>query len=240
LRYFRNCSHLAHASAERPCSLPDNRDTSRLMLPDLPQAPSDAGAPSNLLRLPLRPRTHPSAVRAMADPFSAALIAQLPGLRRYATALAGNASTADDLVQDSIERALRRAGSLQNLDRMASWLRAILHNIFIDDLRRTPGRVARVDISDMENHTELSVTPDKDALHLDIVRAVNRLTYEHRQILLLAGLEGLSYAEIAGELDLPIGTVMSRLARAREKLRNLLEHGESSQFSASPEGGRNE
>ena len=204
------------------------------------QAPSDAGAPSNLLHLPVRPRTHPSAVRPMTDPFSAALIAQLPGLRRYATALAGNASTADDLVQDCIERALRRAGSLQSVDRMASWLRAILHNIFIDDLRRAPSRVSRVDIFEMENHAELSVTPDTDSLHLDIVRAVDRLSFEHRQILLLAGLEGLSYAEIAGELDLPIGTVMSRLARAREKLRNMLENAGPSQFSASPEGGRNE
>lgn len=220
--------------------MPDNRDTSRRSLSDVQKTSGDDSAPSNLLRLPVRPRTQPSAVHAMADPFSAALIAQLPGLRRYATALAGNASTADDLVQDSIERALRRAGSLQHVDRMASWLRTILHNIFVDGLRRAPGRIARVDISDMENRAELSVTPDTDSLHLDIMRAVNRLSYEHRQILLLAGLEGLSYAEIAAELDLPIGTVMSRLARARERLRNILEQGESSQFSASPEGGRNE
>lgn len=220
--------------------MPDKRDTSRRVLSDVPQTPGDDGAPSNLLRLPVRPRTQPPAVRAMADPFSAALIAQLPGLRRYATALAGNASVADDLVQDSIERALRRAGSLHSVDRMASWLRTILHNIFVDELRRAPGRIARVDISDMENHAELSVTPDTDSLHLDIIRAVNRLSYEHRQILLLAGLEGLSYAEIAAELDLPIGTVMSRLARARERLRNILEQNEPSRFSASPEGGRNE
>jgi DNA-directed RNA polymerase specialized sigma24 family protein len=102
--------------------------------------PSHASAQSNLLRLPVRPRTQPSTVHAMADSFSAALIAQLPGLRRYAIALAGNASTADDLVQDCIERALRRASSLQSMDRIASWLRAILHNIFIDELRRAPGR----------------------------------------------------------------------------------------------------
>jgi RNA polymerase sigma-70 factor (ECF subfamily) len=97
-----------------------------------------------------------------------------------------------------------------------------------------------VDISEMENHKELSVTPNTDALHLDILRAVNQLTFEHRQILLLAGLEGLSYAEIAAELDLPIGTIMSRLARAREKLRHILENDESSRFSAAPEGGRND
>jgi RNA polymerase sigma-70 factor (ECF subfamily) len=193
-----------------------------------------------MIHLPVRARKQSQPVTPMADPFSATLIAQLPGLRRYATALAGNASAADDLVQDCIERALRRRGSLQSLDRMASWLRSILHNAFIDEIRRAPARVARVDISEMENHAALSVTPDADALHLDMVRAVNQLTVEHRQIVLLAGLEGLSYAEIAAELDLPIGTVMSRLARAREKLRNLLEHDGFSQRSAAPEGGRNE
>jgi RNA polymerase sigma-70 factor, ECF subfamily len=220
--------------------LPDKRDTSRQFVSNVQEPTFQTTAQSNLLRLPVRPRAQPSAVRSMADPFSAALISQLPGLRRYATALAGNPSLADDLVQDCIERALRRAGSLQSLDRMASWLRAILHNIFIDELRRAPGRIARVDISDMENHAELSVTPDTDALHLDIVRAVNQLSYEHRQILLLAGPEGLSYAEIAAELDLPIGTVMSRLARARGKLRNMLEQKESSHRSVAPEGGRND
>src|SRR5689334_19494640 len=102
---FHNCLHLAHASAERPCSLPDRYDTLRPLPSDVPKIPSQASAPSNLLRLPVRPRTQPSTVHAMADSFSAALIAQLPGLRRYAIALAGNASAADDLVQDCIERA---------------------------------------------------------------------------------------------------------------------------------------
>lgn len=157
------------------------------------------------------------------DPFSAALIAHLPQLRRYARALSRSATAADDLVQDCIERALRRAKTLQNLDLMASWLRAILHNIFIDEIRRKSGRGSAVDIEELDRNGTHSVSSDRDAQHLDIVRAVNRLGFEHRQILLLVAVEGLSYSEIAAELDLPIGTVMSRLARGREKLRMMLE-----------------
>ncbi len=169
------------------------------------------------------PRAGGPAAGVMRDAFSAALVAQLPRLRRYARALTGSASAADDLVQDCIERALRRADTLQSPERMASWLRSILHNIFIDQIRRRPARVTTVDVTEVDADVSLSVSPDSGAASLDIVRAVNRLTHEHRQILLLAGLEGLSYSEIAAELGLPLGTVMSRLARAREKFRLMLD-----------------
>ncbi len=172
--------------------------------------------------------------RMTRDPFSAALVAQLPRLRRYATALTGNAAAADDLVQDCIERALRRADTLHSPEKMASWLRSILHNIFIDQIRRRPARGSTVDITEMDGDAELSVSPDGSAAQFDIVRAVNRLSHEHRQVLLLAGLEGLSYSEIATELELPIGTVMSRLARARERLRHMLDPD-----WAADEGGHN-
>lgn len=170
-----------------------------------------------------RSATPDHAVESARDPFSAALIAHLPQLQRYARALSGSAPAADDLVQDCIERALRRAKTLQNLNVMASWLRAILHNIFIDEIRRNSARGSAVDIDELDRNGTHAIPADRDAQHLDIVRAVNRLGFEHRQILLLVAVEGLSYSEIAAELDLPIGTVMSRLARAREKLRMMLE-----------------
>lgn len=152
--------------------------------------------------------------------FADSLIAQLPALRRYATALTGSINSADDLVQDCIERALRQSHTLQDPQRIGGWLRAILHNLFIDDIRRRRARGTDVDIADMEQQIA-DAAPD--TLHVDFRRAVSRLSAEHRQVLLLAGLEGLSYREIAAELGLPIGTVMSRLARARERLRNLLD-----------------
>ncbi len=158
--------------------------------------------------------------------FSDDLIAELPALRRYARALVGNASRADDLVQDCIERALRQQRSLRDGRRISGWLRSILHNLYVDDLRRRKSRGFEEDIADLVDDFSLSVPAEDHGRFSDLVTAMNTLSVEHRQILLLVGLEGLSYREVAAELDVPIGTVMSRLARAREKLRAVLERGE--------------
>jgi RNA polymerase sigma-70 factor (ECF subfamily) len=155
--------------------------------------------------------------------FANDLIAHLPALRRYATGLAGRAAEADDLVQDCIERALRRQDGLQQRDRMGAWLRSILHHIFIDDLRRRRLGGTMVDVRDLEDDLALSTPPADRAGMGDFYAAVMRLSLEHRQILLLVGVEGLSYREVAAELGVPIGTVMSRLARARERLREALD-----------------
>jgi RNA polymerase sigma-70 factor (ECF subfamily) len=155
------------------------------------------------------------------DPFAAALIAQLPRLRRYATALVGNAGAADDLVQDCIERALRRSSTLQDPRRMAAWLRSILHNLHIDEVRRRRDLTNGVEITEMEN--ALSIAPEDRGASIDFLRAFQGLSPEHKQVLLLAGIEGLNYREIGEELQIPIGTVMSRLARARERLRSAVE-----------------
>jgi len=158
-----------------------------------------------------------------ADDFSLNLIEQLPGLRRYAAALVGNASLADDLVQDCIERALKRRGSLRESKRMGAWLRSILHNLYVDEFRRRRGEGIEAELASVENDVAVSALPDDSSMRIDFVRAFNRLSVEHRQILLLVGLEGLSYRDISTELNVPIGTVMSRLARARERLREALD-----------------
>src|SRR5579863_4496273 len=157
--------------------------------------------------------------------FADALVLQLPSLRRYAVALVGNAALADDLVQDSIERALRQAAQLRELNRMPGWLRRILHNLYIDDIRRNRSKGGQEDIADFSDHPELSVEATDGLSNRDFVRAMNALSPEHRQILLLVGLEELSYRDISDELGIPIGTVMSRLARARERLRGLMQDG---------------
>jgi len=153
--------------------------------------------------------------------FTLALTAQLPALRRYATVLVGNRTAADDLVQDCIERALRQADKLDQPERIGAWLRAILHNLYIDELRRRSRQGFTVDLTDLETAAH---SPASDpAVAMDMERALARLSFEHRQILLLVGLEGLNYREVADELAMPVGTVMSRLARAREKLRETME-----------------
>ena len=154
--------------------------------------------------------------------FGRALIEALPTLRRYATGLCGNQALADDLVQDGIERALQRFTQLQSLDRIGPWLRAIIYHLYIDEVRRRRNRGTGVDVDEMANDLAFS-TPARDGSDMaDLVRATARLTPEHRQMLILAGVEELSYREIADELAVPIGTVMSRLARARAALRTLL------------------
>jgi RNA polymerase sigma-70 factor (ECF subfamily) len=161
------------------------------------------------------------------EPIEKALIEHLPGLRRYATALTGSASAADDLVQDCIERALRRWATLQDRQRLAAWLRSILHNLYLDEKRRGRSRGIGVDLTEMDNDLALSALPEDRTVATDLTRAMSRLSAEHRQILLLVGLEGLSYREIADELSIEIGTVMSRLARARDRLRQIMDEGEN-------------
>jgi len=154
---------------------------------------------------------------------AAAMIAQLPALRRYAVALSGNATLADDLVQDGIERALNRAGTLQQPERLGAWLRSIVHNLYLDEIRRRRVRGVVVDMADMANDLALSTAPASHSGMAELTRAMATLSVEHRQILVLAGVEELSYREIADELSIPLGTVMSRLARARGALRSALD-----------------
>ena len=161
------------------------------------------------------------------DPFATALIAHLPRLRRYAAALVGSVSVADDLVQDCVERALRRAETLHDPQRMGGWLRSILLHLYMDMVRVQRSRGIGIELTQIDNDLALSVPPTDRGATIDFIRALNGLSVEHRQILLLVGLEGLNYREIAEELGIPMGTVMSRLARARERLRNALEKEEN-------------
>jgi|SRR5690348_6267190 RNA polymerase sigma-70 factor, ECF subfamily len=165
----------------------------------------------------------PAAAVTRTPAFAEALVGQLPALRRYAMALVGNAALADDLVQDCIERALGQEAQLREQQRLRGWLRRILYHLYIDEIRRNRRRGREQDIDELADHLELSApAPDNSAMK-DFVQAVNRLSAEHRQILLLVSVEELSYREIAEELEVPLGTVMSRLARARERLRELMQ-----------------
>ena len=177
-------------------------------------------------REPVLPRQNRYQAAVTHSPaFSDALVAQLPALRRYAMALAGNSALADDLVQDCIERALGQQAQLRESERLAGWLRRILYHLYIDEIRRGKRRGREQDITEMTDRLELSApAPDNSAMR-EFIHAVNRLSVEHRQILLLVSVEELSYREIADELEIPLGTVMSRLARARERLRDLMQSG---------------
>lgn len=155
----------------------------------------------------------------MADPSE--MLAWLPRLRRYARVLRRSREDADDLVQDTLERAWSRAGLWQGVSDMRSWLFSIMHNLHVDGLRR--GRLDMVDLDD--EPPELPVAaPQSDRLVMrDLGAALESLPPEQREVVLLVALEGMAYAEVAQTLDIPIGTVMSRLSRGRERLRAHLD-----------------
>jgi len=152
----------------------------------------------------------------------AAIIDQLPRLRRHAFSMLYSRADAEDLVQDCVEIALLKQASLQDHAKLRAWLFSILNNLFLMWFRARGRRGATLPIEDFADHVAASVPPDDRASAIDLARAMAKLSPTHRQILLLLNVEGLTYQQIADMLDLPPGTVMSRLARARRRLRALL------------------
>ncbi len=136
-----------------------------------------------------------------------------------------DATLADDLTQATLEKALRRSGQLRDETRILPWMMAILANAFRDHLR---ARRETVDLDDLaETLASDDPTPEEAWRSRDIVRRVRRevarLPAAHRQVVTLVDIEGCSYAEVGGILGVPVGTVMSRLCRARQALRQRLE-----------------
>ena len=150
--------------------------------------------------------------------FSLELIALLPRLRRYARTLAPDRFAADDLVQDTLERAWTRHRQWRPGTDLRAWLFAIMHNRRVDIARGDRLVVPAIDAEP----PELPTAPPGPIDGLDLQRAYDRLSSEHREVLLLVGVEQLSYDEAAQALGVPIGTVMSRLSRARGRLRDEL------------------
>ncbi|AJW97474.1 MULTISPECIES: RNA polymerase sigma factor [Burkholderia] len=154
------------------------------------------------------------------------LIDHVPRLRRYARALIHNRELADDLVQDTLERALRHTEQFQAGTDLRAWLFTIMHNVFANQARRPGARAEHVSMDDDEALPEAALAVSSGATRSlevrDLDYALQRLPVDQRQVVLLVGLEELSYAEVALALGIPVGTVMSRLSRGRERLRALM------------------
>ena len=146
---------------------------------------------------------------------------QIPGLRRYACSLLRDSVTADDLVQDCLERAISRWHQRRADGNVRTWLFTILHNLAINRMRQTARRGPHIPVEDADD-TALAGDPMQESgLHQrDIVDAVDRLPEDQRAVLLLISVEDMSYADAAKTLGVPLGTVMSRLSRARARLRD--------------------
>lgn len=152
---------------------------------------------------------------------SRAIIAELPRLRRYARAMLGDRAAADDLVQDTLERAWSRFAQWRAGSDLRAWLFGIMHNLRVDQLRR--GSLPTHSLDDDAHDVPTRATQSDRLEVMDLESALRQLPDDQREVLLLVGLEEMSYAEIAAALGIPIGTVMSRLSRGRERLRQIME-----------------
>lgn len=189
-------------------------------------------SPAYLLVIRMRPASEPAAAKATTT--EAKNVAQadetvlehIPALRRYARSLTGNTAEADDLVQESLSRALARrskkgeeAGAIRNL---RAYLFTILHNAHVDRLGERRRWSYSLPAEVLENRLA-QPAPQYSQLELsDLAEALQRLPEEQRQAVLLVGYEGMAYKDAAQVLDVPIGTVMSRLSRGREALRRMM------------------
>lgn len=152
---------------------------------------------------------------------SAPLLTWVPRLRRYARALVRNLDDADDLVQDTLERALSKTSYWHDVGDMRAWLFSIMHNLHVDCVRKPVLHTAAAD----ETTPEIASLPTQDErlIVMNLQTAIDQLPLEYKEVLLLVALEDMSYSDVAKALSIPLGTVMSRLSRGRERLRALLE-----------------
>lgn len=152
-----------------------------------------------------------------------AIVEEIPRLRAYARALLRDRDAADDLVQDSLERALSRMENWTAGDTPRRWLFTIMHNLFVDQLRRAR-RHARAVTTISETADAIATSPQADTLvSMDILSALQQISPDRRAALVLVAVEGLSYDDASRALRIPAGTLTSRVVRGREELRSILE-----------------
>jgi len=146
----------------------------------------------------------------------------IPRLRRYARALTGDRFWADDLVQESLARGWEKRAQWQTGSDLRAWLFAILHNLYVNDVRRRIRRPDALSIDAIEFEFPVAGSAETRLELRDLENALRQLPDEQRIVVLLVALEDLSYGQVSSVLGIPIGTVMSRLSRGRERLRALM------------------
>jgi len=148
---------------------------------------------------------------------------QIPRLRRYARALSSNRAQADDLVQETLVRALVKKHLWQPGTNLRAWLFTIMHNQYVNVVRRSIRDGMVVDIEELSATLRATTDPSASRKLRELERGLSLLPLRQRQVILLVGLEGMSYEDTAEILEIPIGTVRSRLSRGRETLRKHLD-----------------
>ena len=154
--------------------------------------------------------------------FAKLLEAEIPRLRRYARALTRDVTRADDLVQSCLARAVAKQHLWQPGTDLRAWLFTILHNQHVNDVRRSVREGISVPVEEMAPMLTVQSNAFAVLQLRDLEKAIAKLPQEQRQVILLVGLEGMAYEEVAKVLKVPVGTVRSRLSRGREQLRLLI------------------
>lgn len=149
----------------------------------------------------------------------------IPRLRRYARALAGDRARADDLVQDTLERAWGKFHLWQRGSDLRAWLFSIMHNVYVNGVRKSSAAPMLMPLEDDALEVPVRAAQEDGLQVRDVHAALACLSQEQREVLLLVGLEEMRYEEVAKVLDVPLGTVMSRLSRGRERLRQIMAGG---------------
>jgi RNA polymerase sigma-70 factor (ECF subfamily) len=160
--------------------------------------------------------------------------AEIPRLRRYARALTRSADRADDLVQETLLRAIAKGHLWQTGTDIRAWLFTIMHNQHVNMVRRAMRDGTNVDIDQMSSALVATTDPTASRQLRELENALSRLREEQREVILLVGLEGMSYEAAAQILNVPVGTVRSRLSRGRDALRQLLDMPERDEGTTEP------
>jgi len=150
------------------------------------------------------------------------IIDQIPALRRYARALTGERHAADELVQDSLERAWSRFHLWRPGTDVRAWLFTIMHNLYANAVRKAKRAPAYAPLAEVDRMSPIPSNAEAGIEVSNLIQALASLPDGQREALLLVSLEGLTYEQVSQVLDIPIGTVMSRLSRAREQLRQTM------------------
>jgi RNA polymerase sigma-70 factor, ECF subfamily len=151
--------------------------------------------------------------------FNDLLESQIPRLRRYSRALTRDTQRADDLVQDTLVRALMKQDRWEPGTNLRAWLFTLMHNQYVNNVRRANREAGAIDIDDVSSSLVATTDPTASRQLYELERALGQLADEQREVILLVGLEGFSYEDAAKVLAVPVGTVRSRLSRGRESLR---------------------
>ncbi len=154
--------------------------------------------------------------------FGGELEGHIASLRRYAMALLRDRTDAEELVQDALTRAVARADAFQAGTNLRAWLFTILHNVHVNRIRARAARPREASLEGLEARLVVPARQEARVEAREMLEALDRLPAEQRETLLLVALEGLTYQEAAAALGCPVGTVMSRLSRAREAVRALV------------------